>query len=90
MHRVPGVLQKVGRGLLAKEIAAGFHSRSLALPSSRQRSLQHSLEPARVEGPQDVGAFVLAGRRSDLYADCVGIDVEPVDDHHAASARFAF
>ena len=25
MHRVPGVLQKIGRGLLPKEIAAGFH-----------------------------------------------------------------
>jgi hypothetical protein len=25
MHRVPGVLQKVGRGFLPKEIAAGLH-----------------------------------------------------------------
>ena len=24
MHRVPGVLQKIGRGFLPKEIAAGF------------------------------------------------------------------
>jgi hypothetical protein len=33
---------------------------------------------------------VLADDRSDLYADWVGIDVEPVDDHHAASARLRF
>ena len=25
MHRVMGVLQKIGRGLLAQEIAAGLH-----------------------------------------------------------------
>ena len=30
--------------------------------SSRQRGFQHSLEPARVEGPQNVGALVFAGR----------------------------
>src|ERR1700722_16136960 len=43
MHRVPGVLQKIGRGLLAEEIAAGFHLRSFALPQAASAAFSIAL-----------------------------------------------
>jgi hypothetical protein len=84
------VLQKIGRGLLAKEIAAGFHADPPPCPQSASAPFSIALNRRESSVHRIVGALVLADSRSDLYADCVGIDVEPVDDHHAASARFAF